>query len=611
MVANPSSTEESGPWNPGISSQVPAGLRTLSTLLRPGNVTTTAAGALELEKLTGFPLAELVAFRARRLALHEVLVRVMADFSVPDGSRIEDLGINFREIVRLLLAQYVEPQMESINTAFGQLREQLSKTIRAGFEDVTARQRAEPQPRPLWSRMFARRTGLPHTPVNMGWGLPQIAECERRAGMATAAVHPSAGPSQAALQNMSYRCLARVMSALFTVHGQPWGTRDLIVSLATDLACNSSGSELIGELIEPALHRAAAEQHYLLLPAQARPVIINTKGPSASGKSTLRPLQRRLAGALGVSWSDFALISPDIWRKQLLDYSSLGSAYKYAGALTSEELQIIDQKLDRYMARKQQRGAMSHLLIDRFRFDSFAADSDEAGSNLLTRFGHSVYLFFMITPPELLVERAWKRGLEVGRYKAVDDTLAHSVEAYTGMPDVFFTWVRRDDKHIQFEFLDNSVRFGDLPRTVAFGSNATLHVLDVGRMLDIERFGRVNVDAQNPQALYPDRRLLAPEHNLGFLRKCVGEFREVIFADQTSGRVYLRLVAGAPVSVDREALDIAAAKDPDVHASLKVIAPGVLCHRGRSDRFLQYLNEPPNGEGFPTIGQWGRAGHGR
>jgi hypothetical protein len=245
-------------------------------------------------------------------------------------------------------------------------------------------------------------------------------------------------------------------------------------------------------------------------------------------------------------------------------------------------------------------------LIDRFRFDSFAADSGEAGSNLLTRFGHSVFLFFMITPPELLVERAWKRGLEVGRYKAVDDTLAHSVDAYTGMPNVFFTWVRRSDKRIHFEFLDNSVRFGDLPRTVAFGSNETLHVLDVGRMLDIERFGRVNVDASNAQALYPDRRLLAPEHNLGFLRKCVEEFREVIFADQSSGRVYLRLLRGAPADFDREALEIAA-KDPTVRSSLEAIAPHVLDQKVSSDRFLQYLNEPPNSESFLTVGQWGRA----
>jgi hypothetical protein len=604
MLANPSWPDEAGPWNPGISSQVPAELRSLSTLLRPGNVTTTVTGALELEKLTGFPLGELVAFRPRRLALHELLVRVMADLSVPDGSRIEDLGINFREIVRLLLAQYIEPHMDSINRSFGELREQLYVTILAAFADVAAgavRVRlpveTTPRRRSLLSRVFSRKRHGVTGRRGIGWGLSEIAECERRALAA----------SQAGLESVSYRCLGRVMSALFTAHGQPWGTSGLITSLATDLACNIRGSELVGELIEPFVQRAVAEQHYVVLPAQSQPVIINTKGPSASGKSTLRPLQKRLAGALGVSWSDFALISPDICRKQLLDYSSLGSAYKYAGALASEELQIVDRKLDRYMARKQRLGSMSHLLIDRFRFDSFAADSAEAGSNLLTRFGHSVFLFFMITPPELLVERAWKRGLEVGRYKAVDDTLAHSVDAYTGMPNVFFTWVRRSDKRIQFEFLDNSVRFGDLPRTVAFGSNETLHVLDVGRFLDIERFGRVNVDALSPQALYPERRLLAPEHNLRFLRKCVEEFQEVIFAHQSSGRVYLRLVSGTAVSIDREALDIAA-QDPDVRASLEVIAPSVLNQAVNRDSFLQYLNEPPNSEGFPTIGQWGRSG---
>src|SRR5207237_6648901 len=158
----------------------------------------------------------------------------------------------------------------------------------------------------------------------------------------------------------------------------------------------------IGRLVEPLLLSAAEREAYRVLPPQPSPLVMNTKGASASGKSTLRPLQRKLAGVIGVHWRDFALISPDIWRKQLLDYDSLGAAFRYAGAFTSEELQIVDQKLDRYMARKQGRGEMAHLLIDRFRFDSFAPDSEEAGSNLLTRFGDSVYLFFVITPPEQL-----------------------------------------------------------------------------------------------------------------------------------------------------------------------------------------------------------------
>ena len=46
----------------------------------------------ELADLTGLTLNELAVFRPHRLALHEVLIRVTADFSVPDGSQIGDLG---------------------------------------------------------------------------------------------------------------------------------------------------------------------------------------------------------------------------------------------------------------------------------------------------------------------------------------------------------------------------------------------------------------------------------------------------------------------------------------------------------------------------------------
>ena len=97
-MASQAPLDESGPWNPGIQSQLPVELRPLCTIFRPENVLTSVASASELQPLTGLPLGELVAFRPQRLVLHEVLVRVTADFSVPDGSRIEDLGINFREI---------------------------------------------------------------------------------------------------------------------------------------------------------------------------------------------------------------------------------------------------------------------------------------------------------------------------------------------------------------------------------------------------------------------------------------------------------------------------------------------------------------------------------
>jgi len=616
-----------GPWRPGILSQVPLELRHLCTIFQPQNVLTSVAAATELQLLTGLPLSELVSFRPQRLLLHEVLIRVMADLSVPDGSKIGDLGINFREITNRLLDRYIEPVLPAIIAEYEQARRRLGDAIGSALSMLIAGSTAqvankvasardgEPRQSPL-SRLFSptlwssdrarvryasrdsqRPPGSGRDPG--GWGPSEIAECER---MASHTDDP--------LLRAGYRALARVMSALFTTHGRAWGRPELVCSIAVDLASNTHGSDVIGRMIEPILRQAATAEGYWLLPRQERPVIINTKGPSASGKSTLRPLQRKLAGDIGVRWRDFALISPDIWRKQLLDYGSLGAAFRYAGAFTSEELQIIDQKLDRYMALKQQRGEMAHLLIDRFRFDSFAPDSDEAGSNLLTRFGDSVYLFFVITPPEQLVERAWMRGLEFGRYKAVDDTLAHSVEAYTGMPNVFFTWVRRTDKRIHIELLDNSVPLGQLPRTAAFGNNYTLNVLDINRLLDIERFGRVNVNAADPQSLYSDRTLLAPEHNVGFLKRSIRAFSEVNFASQATGRIYARMRSGVPVLVDRDALQTAS-EDPGTYAALRVIAPGIFEGEGQTAECPQYLQEsngsvPAGPLAGPTLGEWGR-----
>jgi hypothetical protein len=586
---------EEGPWNPGIRSPVPAELRHLCTIFQPDNVFTSVATADELHDLTGIAATELVAFRPHRLVLHELLIRVTADFAVADGSRIEDLGINFRQITRQLLTQYIEPELDATTRDYGELRGRVAQVTSEALAALTGQKATSPvvRRRGLLGRFGRRRPETRAPTSGEAWDVRQIGECERMAH--------SAGDG---LTRAVYRALARVLSALFSRHGGTWGARALIAALATDLACNDYGGERIGEALEPLLQRACSSERYKRLPRQDRPLIMNTKGPSAAGKSSLRPLQRSLAAQIGVRWSDFALISPDIWRKQLLDYQSLGAHYKYAGAMTADELQIIDQKLDRYMARKNQRGQMSHLLIDRFRFDSFAPYSDEAGSNLLTRFGQTVYMFFLIAPPESLVERAWNRGLEFGRYKSVGDTLAHSVEAYSGMPDLFFTWVRRADKVVHFEFLDNSVRLGERPRTVAFGDNSTLHVLDVTQMLDIERYRRVNVAASAAENLYPDQSQLAPEHNVEFLQRCVQGFREVNFADQATGRIYLRVLSGVPVAAEHELLRIASAQ-ADTGTALRLVAPGAFEATLAPFARAEYLNQPTGEIRAPTLGQWG------
>jgi hypothetical protein len=474
-------------WNPGLESSIPEELQPLCTNLRPENVSTPYAAVRELRDLTGLDPSELVAFRADRLALHELLIRVTSNVSVPDGEAIGDLGVNFRRLVSAIHASHIAPRMREVEAVHAQV---LKRALELAQGEIAA--------------AFAARDGA-----------SMAATWEKRSA--------AGDPADAA----TYRALARLLSAIVVRHERVWGPPELLASLAADMACNEAASDAIGALMEPWVLEGAAAAGFKVLPRQEQPLVMNTKGPSASGKSTLRPLQKRLAPEIGVDWSDFSLVSPDIWRKQLLDYDSLGEHFRYAGPLTGEELRVVDLKLDRYMAAKAARGAMSHLLIDRFRFDSFAPDSDEAGSNLLTRFGSTVYLFFMITPPASLVERAWARGLEFGRYKAVEDTLAHGVEAYAGISSIFFTWIHRRDKRVHFEFLDNSVALGERPRTVAFGWNDVLYLVDEDKLVDIERYRRVNIGAQRPEDLWPDPAVLDANRNRSFLDRCRMEFRDV------------------------------------------------------------------------------------
>jgi hypothetical protein len=589
-------TEGFGPWNPGIESQLPRQLLPLSTIFRPENVRTTVAQAEELRDLTGIELFELVAFRPERLALHEILVRVTADLSVPSGSRVEDLGINFRRMVNTLLANHMAARVADIVAAYDTLRRSLAATIAAELSAQLFPPARARSADPVRGKGFLQRIFRPTPRVE-----PVPAPLEPEAAIAA---WRNAASDENRMHAAACRALARVVGSIVGRHGLVWGTPELIASVATDLACNDWGSEEIGRLIEPWVIEGARQEGYRLLPAQARPVIMNTKGASAAGKSTMRPEQEVLARRIGVDWRDFALISPDIWRKQLLDYASLGAAYKYGGACTGEELQIIDHKLDRYMARKAERQGTTHLLIDRFRFDSFAPESAEAGSNLLTRFGHTVYMFFMITPPESIVERAWRRGLEVGRYKAVDDLLAHNIEAYTGMPSLFFTWTLRADKEVHCEFLDNTVPFGERPRTIAFGWNGELNVLDVKAMIDMQRYRRVDVRATGPDNLYLDHAAMAPQSNTGFLVECARRLRALNFADQATGRVYLRLEAGTPVWADAAGLR-AAMTDNDARAGLLAVAPSLDIAATSPAPAAMNVAEMLGHDRIHTLGRWG------
>jgi hypothetical protein len=558
---------EYGAWNPGLESELPREYLPLATIFRSENVSTSIAKAHELSDYCGLPVHELVAFRADRLIVHELLIHVTTSVAVPDGRDYEDLGRNFREIASTILNRYIAPHRAELTQVFEQLRSAASVRI----EQELAKAFTEPKPAveadetSRWRRRFA--SSKPKRPPL--FPMETAAERDRRI------VSEWLKKSQTANDRLDEACfdaLNRIATGVMARHARLFGDNALLTELAVTLVCNDYGSEVIGDAIVPFFQEAVTREGFRPLPRQEKPVVMNVKGASASGKSTMRPLQKILAGKLNFPWEEFALISPDIWRKFLLDYGSLGPAYKYAGTLAGHEVEIIDQKLDRRMAARSARGEMSHLLIDRFRFDSFEPELEDKGSSrLLTRFGDLVYMFFMITPPEMTVERAWTRGLKVGRYKAVEDLLAHNIEAYTGMPELFFTWALIDGKRVHYEFLDNSVAEGHPPRTVAFGWNGEMTVLDIKSMLDIERFRKINIRAQTPEEVYADENL-TPECNVDFLKRCARWIPIINFADYETGQVYAQLKHGKWAWRDEQRFAFAL-KDPDAKAGLEAIAP--------------------------------------
>ncbi len=507
-------------WNPGVDSTIPTRLMPLVTLFRPENSSVGYGEARELADICGLKPQELVAFNVRRLIVHELLIRVTTDLHVPDGPNYEDLGLQLRGMTARILDDYVEPRRDEIERAFGALRDRIDTRLRELldrdiFGDTAPAGKAKPG---VLARLLGKREGH-----DAGRERPELLAISKW----EAAIAHADQPFEAAC----LKGLQKIVSGIVGRRGRLMAETDVVVRLASNWICNSYGSERIGEMLDPIIRDAAFKEDYSYLPAQKEPVILNVKGASAAGKSTIRPLQRQLADRIGVPWEQFALVSPDYWRKFLLDYNSLGKDFKYAAMLTGQELEIIDKKLDGYIERKAARSEMPHLLIDRFRFDSFeSAAIQPADSRLLSRFGNTVFMFFVITPPAETVERAWTRGLETGRYKAVDDLLYHNIEAYTGIPKLFFNWVKKDSQKVHFEFLDNSIPHGETPRSIAFGWNDSINIIDFDYLRRIGNYRCVNINARNPDETIVDTY----EPGGDIILDCIDRISDVTFIDPDS-----------------------------------------------------------------------------
>ena len=480
-----------GPWNPGLNSTIPERLMPKVTLYDPRNGIVGWTKPASFPRSPASPRSSSPPSGPSGWPLHHVLIRVTGELHVPDGPNYADLGTNLRRMAAAIYARHIAPAMDRIASEHS--------------GSVGRRKRS-------WPRSCAT---VLSPPPDGGFAR------SHRAAPAPEAAAPSAIPSREEraldyvrrwadaettgdLAAHCRRALARTLGAILNRRGALLVEERVVIRVATNLVANSAGCDLVAA---SSPRSSTGRRRARLLPAAATG---RTAGPERQGSlrgrqehdprqaaPDRRAQRARLAG-LRHHQPGLLAQAPDRLR-------GLGADYKYAAMLTGQELEIIDHKLDRLLADNAARGRVPHILVDRFRFDSFQLDSQGAGAGrLLARHGARVYLFLLVTAPAETVERAWTRGLETGRYKAVDDLLYHNVEAYSGMPGLFFYWALRERRSVHYEFLDNSV-----PRR--FTANHRLRPRPrpghsrPAAMCNVERFRHIDIDATEASAVLAGR----------------------------------------------------------------------------------------------------------
>ncbi len=280
-----------GPWHPGIESQIPGDLLPLATLFRPEHVRSAAAdvaGARRPDRPAA-ARARRVSSRAARAARGARCASRPTSPS-PTASASRTSGSTSGRSRSVLLDRHVAPRdgrrsrprtHARAHEAAAVIERELARSFAPPVAVAAARRH-----RPGRRVLSATRGAPAHAPDGRDTGSGLVADWDARA---------RAGGDE--VERAALRALARTVSALLVRHGELWGDRGVIARVAVG-ARGQRRRQRRDRRADRAYRRRRGRgaRAIALLPRQAQPVVMNTKGPSAAGKSTMRPLQKQLAG---------------------------------------------------------------------------------------------------------------------------------------------------------------------------------------------------------------------------------------------------------------------------------------------------------------------------
>ena len=149
--------------------------------------------------------------------------------------------------------------------------------------------------------------------------------------------------------------------------------------------------------------------------------------------------------------------------------------------------------------------------------------------------------------------------------------LAHNIEAFNGIPVIFFTWALNKKKTVYYEFLDNSVAYGEKPRTVAFGCDSEMYIYNFKCLFDVVRYTKINIEATSAEEVYAAGEHMSAGANTDFLIECARKISVINFVERRSGLTYARMEYGKICWANHE-LTRRALNDSDTRAGFNAIA---------------------------------------
>ncbi|MFC1664820.1 hypothetical protein ACFL17_04230 [Pseudomonadota bacterium] len=127
-----------------------------------------------------------------------------------------------------------------------------------------------------------------------------------------------------------------------------------------------------------------------------------------------------------------------------------------------------------------------------------------------------------------------------------------------------------------------------------------MNILDLKYLLDINRYSKIDINAQSPQQVYPDNNLMAPENNIRFLKECVRNIASINFVDFETGQIYAHLESGKLIWVEPELFN-EAVSNIDNKVCFEILVSETLIEMEKIPKRSAWLDRTR----INTLGRWG------